>query len=257
MALSLKARPRAEIIDVEPIRDETAIAPIPPKSTKRARKPKSALTAKKKQNQASSDPPTRAGKIAANKFFEKIGHNRMVEALEHTDQKKAIQLVELLLDPANKQTSFATLYRRVGLTMADIVGWVTDYSRDISLLALNEQMPEVMADVVYDARNRTVPCLRCDETGSVTVLDEQLIPDSDPPKYHEVEVRKRCPACFGARVVVQSGANNARELVFEASGFTGKKVPLIAQQFNLGVVRPMEDDASDVQRLIDAQRGEG
>lgn len=172
------------------------------------------------------------------RFFESIKTDDLEDALSRSDNKKLIEFLRLLVKPNFKSTrngektaySIATIAKSCNLTLAELNSFWRDSNlaraRDIAFAGI----PVVMSDVVTDASNTQVVCPRCDGLGE---LDTG--PDYDTEgreKKRKKSTARTCPECDGLGKVKKSGDIESRKLLFETTGLTGKKGPMIAIQNN-------------------------
>lgn len=173
------------------------------------------------KERAGRNARTMTTKPRQDKPMKRFIENVDVEKLEAFlgNEEKYRTLVAALHDPAYAQCGFAWIARKCGVTLAELQAIYTDGMRQIGMLRMSTALPEVMGDVVEDARSKKVVCPRCDgfKVGPVKGGGE-----------------RECPVCAGTGEVTQIGDKHARDLVFETMKLTGQGGPLVAIQQNFG-----------------------
>ncbi len=175
------------------------------------------------------------------KRFEKnVPRDEVVEALSHHMEAnpRVNQLVQMLLDPTYVNHAMGTLCSKVGLSLHEVMDYFRKTHMDVGLMRLYKHVPDVLEDVAEDAKRSIKTCWKCFGDGKV-------------PKNKEESAE--CPECGGKGKLMVKGDDNARKLVFEAAGLTGKTGPLVAQQFNFAGVIPTEDHAKDIAKLMEGE----
>jgi hypothetical protein len=171
-----------------------------------------------------------------NTFVENLDQDQFHRALAaRGEDTREWQLLEALHDPAFAKCTISNLCRRFGVSMQDIMDMMKDYSVAEGTSRMMQHLPQVMEDVATDAQSRQGVCPRCQGTKEL------------PPQTANGKPRK-CPECKGTGEVRVSGDKHARDLVFETAGFTNKKTPLVAQQFNFGSsgLKPVLAETADL-----------
>jgi hypothetical protein len=158
------------------------------------------------------------------RISDSVGRDEMLDVLAHASDERASRLLELLCDPAYRNHSFPKLCERVGLKQTEVLQHFRRFHLDQGLIEMARRAPQVMKDVAEDAMKHEVDCHRCGGQGEMVV--EGMV--------NQVEGQMvECPQCTGTGRLKTRGDAAARKLFFGAMGLTGKKGPLVAQQFNL------------------------
>lgn len=161
-----------------------------------------------------------------NRVYSRIPKDDLAQVLYHSADPKAIQLLEMLYDPGNSRLSFATLCAKVGLSLTEVLSLFRQFKIDEAMFRMLYHVPAVIEDVSVDAKSTQEVCPRCDGFKRLQVATED--------DEGNVTVSERdCPKCKGLGEIRKPGDKDARALVFETAGLTGKRGPLIAQQFNI------------------------
>lgn len=180
------------------------------RSPKDLRRPRAATRAK-------NDKPLR-------NFFECVDPEKLQLFLASKTNKggesKYTLLASALADPAEAHKSPMLLCRQAGVSFYDLVEGYVDFNVALGHLAMVDDIPRMMRENVQDALPTEDVCPRCDGLKRVPSLD-------DPAK------KRRCPKCNSIGKVRVSGNIEAKRLASQQLGLIDKKVPLVAQQFNL------------------------
>src|SRR5262245_5564957 len=124
--------------------------------------------------------------------------------------------------------------RRFGISLQDLVDVWKEYNRLVGLMYMATQLPQIMADVTNNAKNRDVVCPRCDGL----------------KKVRDREAKSRiCPVCKGEGRVTVPGDPHAIELVFEVLRVIGRKAPAIRIEQN-DRVESMEELLRMTQKIV-------
>jgi hypothetical protein len=156
-------------------------------------------------------------------FFKGVPEGDMVQALHHSGDPRVVQLLGMLFDPNYSAMTFTHLCRECGLFLGDIVDVFRRFKLDQGILEMANRAPDILRDTAEDAKSTDAICLACQGAGTL-VIDEEGNEDA-------------CAACLGVGSVKVPGHDKARELFYKTMGLTDRKVPLIAQQFNLSAER--------------------
>lgn len=171
-----------------------------------------------------------------------IKRDDLVEALSHHthDNQRVESLVARLLDPEYANVSLGTLCQRSGLSLHQLMDFFRKTKLDEGLIRAFKHVPDMLEDTARDALRTEESCWKCQGDG-------EIVADGD-----EEVVKSPCPECKGKGSIVVPGNTDARKLMFETVGLTGKRGPLIAQQFNLGGgADSSEDVVKNVHRLME------
>jgi len=188
------------------------------------------------------------------RFFDNIQTDDLEDALALSSNTRFVEFLKQLCKPKfNKRTktaySVACVAKSCGITLPELNTFWRDANfaraRDIAFAGI----PRVMSDVVADSSNTLIPCPRCDGLGTL-----------DPgPNYDEMEGKKRkktalrtCPECEGIGKVKKSGDIESRKLLFETTGMTGKKAPMVAIQNNVYGPSSLESFVDNFDKLDSA-----
>src|SRR5215831_14223353 len=153
-------------------------------------------------------------------FFQCVRRPDFDDVLQFSGDQRFFRLYDTLHDDAYRNTSPGTLCRRFGISLRDLVDVWREYNRLMGLMYAATHLPQIVADVVHNARSRDVVRPRCD--GLKNVRDG------------EAETRT-CPVCQGEGSVRIPGNAHARVLVFETLGLLGRKAPAIRIEQNVHV----------------------
>ncbi len=136
------------------------------------------------------------------RFASTVSKEELGGMLAHSGDERAQRALEMLLDPAYPNHTFAKICGKVGLRHMDILDLFRRYNLHLVVIKMSRRAPKIMEDVAEDARSRMETCKGCQGRGVVNT--------------------KRCPQCEGEGRVRVAGDYRARKLMFEALGLIGK-----------------------------------
>ena len=157
-----------------------------------------------------------------------VSRDDMKQILKVQEDKRFIQMYEMMYDPVHASKSLSTIARECGVGHMELCDAIRKYQMGIGIVRMSQHVPDIMEDVAIDAKSRNDVCPQCDGVGSV-LRDQEVKVEGEA-----VQVRKvpsECPKCKGKGYVRTAGDKDARKLVFESNGLIGK-APLIAVQNN-------------------------
>lgn len=163
-------------------------------------------------------------------FLEAIPREQLMDALGTATDQRFTLMLSCMMDPAYKQNSLVNLAKKFNISMTDFLKHIRDYQQGEGLGRMMLHFPDVMEDAAIDAKAKLVLCKRCEGEGS--------------------KDGKECGACDGSGRVRRPGDKEARRFVGEATGITGRKGPLVAQQFNIGGGDSLEDTVAITEKLL-------
>jgi hypothetical protein len=136
------------------------------------------------------------------------GRDGFLSAALASTNPKAGALAEMLLDSAYAKHGTKALAKKAGLTVPEIVDMYRDRKWLESVIAVHEQLPDILRDAATDAKAALVPCSACRATG----LDEK---------------GAECFICRGIKLVRKPGDKDKLKFVGEAAGLVGKTGPAV------------------------------
>ncbi len=126
---------------------------------------------------------------------ENITQDEMVGSLYCSTDQRAVQLLQMMADPAYSRFTLAKLCERVGLTSMDLLNAFRNYQLLRGIIEMSRRAPEIMANVAEDARSRMETCKGCQGEGTVNT--------------------RRCPQCEGEGLTRVPGDHRSRKLLFQ------------------------------------------
>jgi len=156
-------------------------------------------------------------------------------------------LVKLLRseDALTKRTRPDTLAAQLGIPYKRIVEAYRDSKRLEGIIAVAEQLPQVMQDVVEDAQARLKTCLNCAGEGSFTIDIEGQEPQT-----------KKCIPCEGTGQIRIPGDAAARKQVLEMMELAGSaRVPIVAPGSNIVITGGLEETLRAARGMRGGQNG--
>ena len=92
--------------------------------------------------------PVRADRDRLMKWvFEAVPRETLEEAMQLSGEKKFYRLYDALHDDAYRNTSPGTLCRRFGISWLDLRDLWRQYNRDLGLMIMAKNLPQVMEDI--------------------------------------------------------------------------------------------------------------
>ena len=163
-------------------------------------------------------PPKPSQDLEFRGFFDQIEDKEaFLQACESSDNERLHIYAQLRREPRYKAYLDVTLCKDAGVTLKNVLECYTGHQKTLAMARMAERMPQVACDIAQDAETRRMPCPKCHGVGKISVEGEEL----------------SCEACWGTGEKRESGDPKAREQMLEALEITGKKGPLVAQQFNI------------------------
>ena len=101
------------------------------------------------------------------RFASAVSKEELGGMLAHSGDERAQRALEMLLDPAYRNHTFAKICGKVGLSQLDILDLFRRYKLDLGVIKMSRRAPKIMGDVARDAESRMEACGECAGTGSV------------------------------------------------------------------------------------------
>lgn len=177
-------------------------------------------------------------------FLERLDLAELKTALALSDNSKARQLMLYLLDPRYRRNSIAYLVRKAGMDALQVMDVWRGAAHTRGLLEIWKGLPAVAKDVVLDARSYMDCCNRCDGFGQIYTEINSTNEQKEPIVQ---TLSKECPKCAGTGQVRKPGNSDARKLIFDTVGWSGKAGPVAPQKAEgnvLSVIEEMEQALS-------------
>jgi hypothetical protein len=174
-----------------------------------------------------------------------VPRDEWAAAFEAASSDERVQnLLGRFLDPSIGKRSLPQLAKEVGLTYPQVLKLITQYRLDQGLLKMSAHVPKVLDDIGIDAQSTQVPCPTCQGEKVLRTIDR---------KTGEVTDERACWCCDGTGKLRKVGDADSRKLMFETLQLTGRRGPLVAQQFiNAGGQSP-EDALETVSQVLDVK----
>jgi hypothetical protein len=175
------------------------------------------------------------------RFIENVPETEFQAALEVCSEPKIEMLLAARLDPAYRTSSFASLCKKFNVSLSEVDDIWRNHQLHVGMMRMMSKVPDMMADMVEDARSSMVCCPRCDGLKRVSEGGD----DGKKP------IIRACPVCNETGLVRHVGDKVAREIVSEAAGLIGKKVPMFAvQNNNFGMDSALEELLMTSQKVL-------
>jgi hypothetical protein len=167
------------------------------------------------------------------------GDEDIQRALASTEDPRYKEFLERLMMPKYAKVSLATIAKGCNITLRDFNNWSSKAANQIALAKAQFGSVKITADMVEDAKTKTILCARCDGLKFVPappglpddVLGYKMVEEAtatQPAKYI-----RDCPNCCAEGTVKKPGDQHARDKVLDMAGLI-KKGPAIAIIQNLG-----------------------
>ncbi len=157
-------------------------------------------------------------RIAANRLIKQTSRDEIEMFLENAADPRCETFVAMLRDPMYQSKTIAQMAKLCGMKMTEVQHIVMDGMKQLAMMNLHSNLPEIMEDVVGDARTTSESCPRCDGLMVVPFGENGTRP---------------CPSCKGTGSIKRVGDRHARDLIFESAKLTGQKGPMVAIQNNV------------------------
>lgn len=197
--------------------------------------------------------------IVFRRLEQSVPREEWLQALETSGDERAQHLMMRMMDPAFAKHSLPKLARDVGLTYPQVFKLITQHRLDQGLLRMSAHVPQVLEDVAVDAQSTMVPCPGCQGSGvlhdRVMDTDDSGQPIIDPTTKKPLmkTVESKCWSCDGVGKLRKIGDADSRKLMFDTLQLTGRKGPLIAQQFVNAGGQTVEDTLDQASQVLDVK----
>lgn len=167
----------------------------------------------------------------SNTFIETLANrDELMEALALSNNPKAENFLKDLSNPKynRKKWTVSAIAHVNGLKPSDLADIYRDYNKSKGAIVAMSGIPEVMKDVVEDAKSSSSVCDRCDGLGQIEKRTKTIYEGVEQEQIEWLE----CPGCNSTGKVRKVGDPNARKILTEMAGYTNKRIPLVQQTFN-------------------------
>jgi hypothetical protein len=161
-----------------------------------------------------------------NAFIESLGKSEDLRmALAQIESPHIQKFLAQLTNPRWEKWTTTSLARKFGIKSTELADIMRRYNMAKGMHTIINGIPQVAADIVVDAQTKLVACPRCDGIGSIALSENQTGDDGSERTFgkRKKPTERECPQCEGCGKIRQEGSNDARKLMFEAAGITGKK----------------------------------
>lgn len=181
----------------------------------------------------------------------------MAYIMECAGDERAQRLMKTMLDPRYRKRTLPWMARECGLSYMDVVLLIKNHHIGDGTVRMSRYVPQAMEDIAVDSLSKEVTCGNCK---GVKVNDVAVVPVTeiveDEKSQRAVVMQKlddagapmweKCLVCDGTGTLRKVGDTDARRIMFETLGLTGRKGPLVVQQFNSGSMEDTVGAAHDV-----------
>jgi hypothetical protein len=165
-----------------------------------------------------------------------------------SEDERVLNLLGRFLDPTIGRRTLPQLCKEVGLTYPQVLKLITRHRLDQGILRMSAHVPQVLDDVGVDAKSKLVACPTCQGEKVIRTIS---------PKTGCVVDEKQCWCCDGTGKMRKVGDVDARKLMFETLQLTGRRGPLVAQQFISAGGQTPEDALDQVSSVLDVKVSNG
>ena len=110
------------------------------------------------------------------RFASTVSKEELGGMLAHSGDERAWRALEMLLDPAYRNHTFAKVCGKVGLSQMDILDLFRRYKLDLGVIKMSRRAPKIMEDIAIDAQSRMEACKGCQGKG---VINTRRCPQSE------------------------------------------------------------------------------
>lgn len=171
--------------------------------------------------------------------------NEFKFALAASNDIRFREFLKRLTEPRHKRHSLATIARTCDISLPQFHEFWQSSQKNIALARAQGALPQLMSDLVEDAKTRDVVCSRCDGMGALEV---------DPDKPLRV-----CPQCKGIGTQREVGNTHARDKLLEATGMVkkgGGAAVQITQNFGGMAIESAVDTLNQISFSVGDEDGE-
>jgi hypothetical protein len=166
----------------------------------------------------------------------------LVNALAYSDLPRALALAGALENGSpEKPSQLISLARKYGFTVRGLRDLWSDYKMAQAEAVVRGHLPEIARDIVEDAKSTHVSCPRCDAIGQIKVPEEFRGPEGAA-----IQV---CPQCHGRGTVRKPGDTEARRLLSEAVGLSGRTKAAVSINNNVNTFKGVESVLDEIERM--------
>lgn len=174
-------------------------------------------------------PPVTKAEAEALKQFEAAAGGRLalIQRLSYVDERKLSSehetLLSMLLDPVCERESLAVICKRAGFSVGRFLAFLKEARGAQALLESYEKiyaaLPEVVEDVMNQAKPQKVPCLPCGGIGKV----KELTAFKGKREGQKAKVKKLCKECHGEGFTVIKPGVERHRLALELGGLGAQR----------------------------------
>lgn len=193
------------------------------------------------------DKPDLAYRLFMKSLGDDADHTRLKTSLIAVDHPAARRFLAYLFDGRKRRTPIETLAKMAGLGIPQLRDIWRQARLDEGLLALLNEYPRTMKDVALDARSTREMCKPCGGSG-------KLIDESRPALRNRNDVAVPfyidCPPCNGKGWVRKPGDKDARQLMGQILGVSGKAAPLVNTSVTNITLESVINDIESMSKLM-------
>lgn len=150
--------------------------------------------------------------------------NQVRRALALSTDVRFKEFLSRLSAPKYKGRSLATIAKSCDIQLPEFAQWWQSAQKMRLLARAQEGLAEVTEGIIAEARSKLEVCGRCDGYGW-QYADENIPESHTPQPLANMGGRriKTCQQCRGEGKVLSNGSNEARKLLMDMTGLSGKK----------------------------------
>jgi hypothetical protein len=164
--------------------------------------------------------------------FDLLSRDDLRAAFSLSDSPKAQRFLACLSSPKYKHWNVATIARRCGVSIGEVFTLWRNGQFLVAMFAMLKAVPEIAGRMAEDAAGRTLVCPGCRGMGTIKGREDLA-----------------CPQCRGTGAV-NVPDSEARKLLFEIVGFTGKNLVRLdhGAPNNMGCLESILDGLERIER---------
>lgn len=174
-------------------------------------------------------------------------------ALALSRDPRFVEFLRRLSAPRYSRWRLETIAKSCEISLPQFAEFWKSAQQMRALAIAQDGAVEVMDDLVEDAKRQRGICDRCDGYGFVKVEADDPFREIDESRPDAMPTRE-CPKCLGKGMLLKEGSSEARKLLFETAGLSGKRAPMVQinQSFGGASIESAVDRLNRINFDVDA-----